>query len=217
MQVLDNQCARLHQVVRPLERQRFPLLEKEIPVNGLYFMFETGESGHQGERIVRIGSHTGNANLAARLKEHITQNKDRSIFRKNIGRALLSRDHDPFLEVWNLDLTKRKDRDRYEHLVDPAKQGKVEQAVSHYIVKQVSVSVIATPSREVALKFERLCISTVSLCGSCHASRGWLGNFSPKPKIRESGLWQEQHLYGQTLSADALRIIERLASGLPID
>ncbi len=201
--------------MRRLERHRFPPPDKGIPVNGVYFMFETGETGHEGERIVRIGSHTGDGNLAARLREHITQNKDRSIFRKNIGRALLSRDHDPFLEAWNLDMTKRIDRDRYEHLVDPAKQGKVEQAVSDYIEKHVSVSVVAAPSRDIALKLECLCIATVSLCASCSPSPGWFGNSSPKPKIRESGLWQEQHLCGQPLTVEDLRMIEKLAFASP--
>ncbi len=196
MQRRDTQCAHLHEVLRHLVRHPFPTPDKGIPVNGLYFMFETGETGHEGERVVRIGSHTGNGNLGARLREHITQNKDRSIFRKNIGRALLSRDHDPFLEAWDFDMTKRHDRDRYKHLVDPAKQAKVEQAVSDYIGKHVSVSVIATPDRDIALKLERLCIATVSLCGSCGASSGWLGDFSPKQKIRASGLWQEHHLFG---------------------
>jgi len=31
----------------------------------------------------------------------VNENKDRSIFRKNIGRALLNKDNDPFIEQWN--------------------------------------------------------------------------------------------------------------------
>ena len=31
--------------------------------------------------------------------------KDRSIFRKNIGRAILNKNNDSFLEIWNLDFT----------------------------------------------------------------------------------------------------------------
>ena len=210
----DEQCARLHQITHRLERHQFPPPDKGIPTNGLYFMFETGETAHAGERIVRIGSHTGIGNLAARLREHITLNKDRSIFRKNIGRALLSKDHDPFLEVWNLDLTKRMDRQRHRHLVDRAKQARIERAVSDYIRYHVSFSVIPARSEDIALGLERLCIATVSLCGSCRASSSWLGNFSPKPKIRASGLWQEQHLYGEPVSVEALCTIEELSHTL---
>ena len=53
------------------------------------------------DRIVRIGTHRGDNNLYNRLKEHfINENKDRSIFRKNIGRALLNKNQDSYLEIW---------------------------------------------------------------------------------------------------------------------
>jgi hypothetical protein len=49
-------------------------------------MFEAGESGHGTDRIVYVGTHTGPGNLPARLAEHfVRENKDRSIFRGNIG------------------------------------------------------------------------------------------------------------------------------------
>ncbi len=38
-------------------------------------------------------------------------------------------------------------------------------------------------------------ISTVSLCKNCIKSQNWLGNYSPKEKIRESGLWVVNELY----------------------
>ena len=41
----------------------------------------------------------------------MTENKDRSIFRKNIGRAILNKNQDPFLGQWELDLTTRKAKD----------------------------------------------------------------------------------------------------------
>jgi len=63
---------------------------------------------HSTDRIVRIGTHTGNNKLWFRLKEHLIENKDRSIFRKNIGRALLNKDNDCFIEHWNKkNLTKK--------------------------------------------------------------------------------------------------------------
>lgn len=75
--------------------------EQGIPKNGIYILFEKGELAHSTDRIVRIGTHTGNNKLWSRLKEHLNENKDRSIFRKNIGRALLNKDNDPFIEQWN--------------------------------------------------------------------------------------------------------------------
>ena len=71
------------------------IISKKIYKNGVYILFEKNESGHNGDRIVRIGSHTGNDNLVKRLEEHfLKENKDRSIFRKNIGRALLNKNSD---------------------------------------------------------------------------------------------------------------------------
>jgi hypothetical protein len=109
---MSDTCAQLHQALRALERYRFPFDPKRIPSNGLYVLFEKGETGHGGDRIVRVGTHTGEAQLRSRLKQHfITPSKDRSIFRKNIGRALLNRDHDSFMREWEFDLTTRKAKD----------------------------------------------------------------------------------------------------------
>lgn len=91
-------CRRVHEVIWKLPRHRFPFDDQDIPANGIYVLFEEGESGHGGDRIVRVGTHTGDNQLRSRLKQHfINENKDRSIFRKNIGRAILSKDSDPFL------------------------------------------------------------------------------------------------------------------------
>jgi len=77
---------------------RFPFCEDQIPLNGIYILFEKGELAHNTDRIVRIGTHTGINQLRSRLKQHfIVENKDRSIFRKNIGRALLNKNHDDFI------------------------------------------------------------------------------------------------------------------------
>src|SRR5512136_1364534 len=96
-------CSCFHSLVRSLPRHSFPPSGKARDGDGIYLIFEVGEVSHGGERVVRVGSHTGAGNLFARLAEHVTANKDRSIFRKNIGRAILSRVGDPFLLDWDLD------------------------------------------------------------------------------------------------------------------
>jgi hypothetical protein len=169
MMPVETLCADLHSLVRSLRRHRFPASSLTLSGNGLYFLFEAGETSHGGDRIVRVGSHRGTANLQARLQEHTTPNKDRSILRKNIGRALLSRARDPFLEIWNLDLTSHENRERFGARVDPAKQREVEDEVSSHIERNMSFSVIAMPDPEAGLALERLCIGTLSLCASCQA------------------------------------------------
>jgi hypothetical protein len=75
-------------------------------------------------------------------------NKDPSIFRKNIGRALLNRDYDPFLAQWELDLTTNEARRKYGGSVDRGKQAVVEQWVSGYIQKNFHFEVFGVESKE---------------------------------------------------------------------
>jgi len=112
-------CLQLHGLLNSLPRHRFPFDELAIPGNGIYILFEKGEHAHGVDRIVRVGTHTGENQLRSRLKQHfMNENKDRSIFRKNIGRAILQRAEDPFLAQWNWDLTTRKVREPYLPLLD---------------------------------------------------------------------------------------------------
>jgi hypothetical protein len=201
-------CAELHDVVSALERHAFPPAVT-LPANGVYFVFERGERAHGKDRIVRVGSHTGRGNLAARLAEHVTHNKDRSIFRKNIGRALLNRAHDPFLQSWNLDLTSRANRERYSASVDFEQQGRVETDVTAHITAQMSVVVVGFADAVEACSLERLCIGTLSACALCKPSPAWLGSFSPDARIRESGLWQVQHLHEAGLDSEDLAALRR--------
>lgn len=200
-----NVCARAHQWLRQFTRHSFPFDEAAIPQNGIYVLFEKGEVGHEGERIVRIGTHTGDNQLRSRLKQHfLTEKKDRSIFRKNIGRALLNKRGDSFLAHWELDLTTRKNKDAYAHLIDFEYQQSVEHEVSTYIHENFSFVVFEVEDKENRLAIESKLISTVSWCDACTASKAWLGNYSPKEKICKSGLWLVNELYKQEFHHDEL-------------
>lgn len=193
-------CKELHEWARALPRHRFPFDEVSIPRNGIYILFEKGERGHSGDRVVRVGTHTGEGQLPSRLKQHfVTPNKDRSIFRKNIGRALLARNHDSFLADWELDLTPRAARALHGARINLKKQGRIEKKVSEYIQDNFSFAVIRVDDKKERLHLESKIISTVSLCDVCKPSAHWLGNFSPKKKIRESGLWLVNELYREPL------------------
>jgi hypothetical protein len=127
-------CPELHRILDRLPHHHFPFDDALIPLNGIYILFEDGEKAHGTNRIVRIGTHTGKGQLRSRLKQHfILENKDRSIFRKNIGRALLNKEKDPFLEKWELDLTTRTAKENFGFQIDHEKQMQVEHQVSDYI------------------------------------------------------------------------------------
>ncbi len=205
-------CAALHALVSSLPVFEFPPAERPVAPNGLYFIFERGELAHGGSRIVRIGSHTGHGNLFARLREHVTHNKDRSIFRKNVGRALLAKERDPFLEDWDRDLTSHAARVKYSSRIDMNKQAQVEENVSNHIRMNLTFCIIGTPGPAIALMLEKRCIATVAMCPGCHPSSSWLGAFSPVAGIRESGLWQVQHLRGVRLDKETMSDLERCAA-----
>jgi hypothetical protein len=194
--VVSEICNELHQLFHGVKRYHFPFNEKEIPRNGIYVLFEKDEYSHGGDRIVRVGTHTGINQLRSRLKQHfINENKDRSIFRKNIGRALLNMKNDDYLKSWELDLTTRGNKDKYLHLIDKEYQSKIEKEVTKTIQNHFSFAVIEEIDKNKRLLYEAKAISEVSNCSECRPNKSWLGSYSTKEKICESGLWQVNELY----------------------
>ena len=211
---MSSECKAIHRLINELERHSFPFNEAAIPTNGIYALFQQAEVGHGQDRIVRIGTHTGDNQLRSRLKQHfLAENKDRSIFRKNIGRALLKKRNDPFLEYWELDLTTRRAKDRYFPLIDFDYQKQVESEVSQYIRNNFSFVAFEVEDKTERLEIESKLISTISLCDECRPSDNWLGNYSPKTKIVESGLWLVNELYKTPLDALGVEHLSRLLKG----
>jgi hypothetical protein len=190
-----------------------PFPEERVPKNGIYVLFEEGERGHGTSRIVRIGTHTGANQLRSRLKQHfLNRNKDRSIFRKNIGRALLQRDGNPFLQQWEVDLTTRVNREQYGAGVDREMLASLEQRVSEVIQTRFRFAAFEIPDRQQRLHLASRLVSTMSLCTECSPSDQWLGRHSPKEKIRQSGLWQVNELHKEPLSSQDLQQLRETAS-----
>lgn len=207
-----NYCNELHQWAHKLPSFTFPYDESLIPENGIYILFEKGETGHNTNRIVRIGTHTGNNQLRSRLRQHfLTSNKDRSIFRKNIGRCFLNKVDDPYLPTWELDMTTKVARDTHGESIDAKKQKDIEKQISGHMRKNFFFAVIQVDDKDERLTLESKMISTISLCKECIPSKKWLGLFSPKEKIRKSGLWLVNELYKTPLSEKDMKTIERIS------
>jgi len=208
---MSIECKQIHELTRNLKRHKFPFENSEIPSNGIYLLFEKNESGHNQERIVRIGTHTGENQLCSRLKQHfLNENKDRSIFRKNIGRALLNKNKDSFLPFWQLDLTTRKAKEKYSSQIDFEYQKEIENQVSEYIRNNFSFCVFEVQSKTERLEIEAKIISTVSWCEECKQSSNWLGNDSPKKKIVKSGLWLVNELYKTPFNETGIKTFKKL-------
>lgn len=197
--------------------EEFKKLLKEIPENGIYVLFEKGEFGHGVDRIVRVGTHTGKNQLRSRLFQHfVKENKDRSIFRKNIGRALLSKVGDPFLKKWELDLTPHDVRVEHGNSSYIKKQNEIEKRVTNCIQNNFSFVVFGVDDGEKRLALESKIISTVNQCDECKPSNNWLGLFAANQKyqsekvfknclkIKESGLWLVNELGNDPISENEL-------------
>lgn len=222
---MSGLCKWVHEQLRELPLIKFPLVLERLPENGIYFFYEEGETwGHGGDdpRIVRIGTHR-DGNFRSRIAEHYLLNEskmifdaakpsphDRSIFRKHVGRALLNRDKDGYLQIWNRDFMKRQEREEYGHLRDIQKEKGIESRSTKLLRESFGFRFILIDKQEErigASGFEKRLIGTVAQCALCEPSPNWLGKNSPDRRIRESGLWQIQHLKARPLDDAAKETI----------
>jgi len=70
----------------------------------------------------------------------------------------------------------------------------VEGSVSRYMNGSFQFSCFAVPEKDERLKLEAWLIYVLSTCTSCSPSRHWLGLWSPEALIRNSGLWNVDHV-----------------------
>lgn len=191
LQELINVCDELHALFNSARRYTSSDIA-EIPfANGIYIVFEKNERFKGWERIVRIGTHDAQGRLRERLKDHfVRKNKDGSIFRKNVGKAILKQRSDPFLPMWTLDTSKPENRSK----VDFNLQESVEKEVSAYLNQNMSFAVIAIEDIQQRLRIEKAIISSLNQAIAFKPSETWLGNYSSEIEIRESGLWLKRGL-----------------------
>jgi hypothetical protein len=200
---MRNIVLELHQIFNEQKRYSFPFEHfiNEIPENGIYIIFENGEKYKTFDRIVRVGTHTGNNQLRSRLNQHfIKENKNRSIFRKNIGRCFLNKESNPYLRLWELDITSRTQKEKNLKLLDLDFEKKIEKIISNYVQTNLSFCVFQIDSKDDRLFWESKIISTIAKATDIEPSENWLGNQSTKDKIKISGLWQVNELYNDSLT-----------------
>lgn len=179
-----------------------------IPSRGVYFFLEPGEFRTVSPgvpRVVRVGTHAvysgSKASLRNRLRRHLGTrsgggNHRGSIFRLHVGAAMLARDRTS-LPTWGAGSTTPK-----EVRISPEKLAEelaCEKRVSEYLggmpVLWIGVSDEPRPQSDRAF-IERNAIALLSnhLAPIDLPSSDWLGRFSPKSDIRESGLWNLNHV-----------------------
>lgn len=174
----------IHKVLNALPRYTYlgnGTFSGAIPKGGgVYIIFERDGKYGCYDRITRVGK--AEKSLLSRLKQHfVREDKDHSIFRKHVGRALLNKKGLP-LDDWNK---------------KGVKVPVVEKEVSKYLKENATFCVIPLADKNEICILEKTLIevlaafnrSYLAASGKTIQSDNWLGNYSVSQKIKTSGLW----------------------------
>ena len=198
------------------------------PLRGIYFFFEHGEfrSGTgSGPRVVRIGTHAlkrgSRSKLWGRLSQHRgsgrtnSGNHRGSIFRLVVGIALARRENSPLPESWGIGGSVKEAARRMNigKFAIARAETDLEAAVSAYIGRMpfLWLNVGDAPGPDSARgPIER---NAIALLSGYHRhtvdepSANWLVHHSDRPKIRLSGLWNNNHV-DETYDPSFLNVME---------
>lgn len=223
----DTLCKWLHESLDSQPLVKYPFELDMLLENGIYFFYEKDELwGHDKSarlRVVRVGTHR-DGNFRSRVAQHFLPGdpevelhadrlapKDRSIFRKNLGRAILAKENPNYLPTWDIDFTTSKDRIKFGHLRNLRLESTIESRITRLLRENFSFRFIEVESQSERMGtsgLESRLIGTLANCNICSPSKTWLGNYSPLEKIRSSGLWQVQHINSNPITQIDIDLIQ---------
>lgn len=190
----------------------------KIPPRGVYFFFEESQTrrGRMVWRVTRVGTHGVSAGststLRARLRTHRGTSEGQgnhrsSVFRRHVGQALIRRDGlSDLYSSWNVG----QNADSMTRATEESLERLVSQELGRF--RFIVLSVLDEPSAHSDRAYiERNSIGLLSTVGRKidPPSEGWLGSFSQTQSIRESGLWNVDHV-GGTYNPAFLDVLEEL-------
>ena len=188
--------------------------DSDWPERGLYLFFEPTEARDEsgiGPRVVRVGTHALGIGSQSTLRQRLSQhrggktgrgNHRGSIFRLLVGQALLARGGLPPCPSWGVksDASKACEALGIDRQALTAAEAPIEQAVSSHIAAMpfLWLDIDDEPGPDSLRGFiESNAIALLSNHGRAPldtASPGWLGHSSDRPRVRSSGLWNQQHV-----------------------
>jgi hypothetical protein len=193
------------------------------PKRGVYFFFEPGEyrSDQETLRVVRVGTHAvsqgSKSTLWSRLRSHRGHisgegNHRRSVFRLLIGSALIRQGNYSKTATASWGINNSASREIRDN------ERGIERDVSSYIgtMPFLWVAIDDLPGIESDRKFiERNSIGLLSLMNGNpdRPSKQWLGHFCIKTDVRESGLWNSDHVREQ-YNPEFLHVLEKYISAM---
>ena len=186
------------------------------PQRGVYFFFEPGESrslSGTGRRVVRVGTHALTSGSRATLWQRLSQHRGNaegdggnhrgSIFRLLVGAALARRGDCPLPPSWGVGADPGAAAQRLRLASKAAvksAEADLERRVSAYIGQMplLWLNVPDAPSPQSARgRIERDAIALLSHARAPAADRpsaNWLGARSDRARVRQSGLWNNNHV-----------------------
>ena len=192
------------------------------PTRGAYFFFETGEvrtdSGN-GPRVVRVGTHALTARSRTTLWNRLSNHRGTvatgggnhrgSIFRLLVGTALMDRDPACAVDTWGHgDSAAGSVRD-----AERALERRVSGVIGAMPLLWLRIDDPPGPASRRGY-IERNAIGLLSDFDRAPydpPSRGWLGSHSNRPKVRQSGLWNQQHVE-ESYDPAFLEVLDRLVT-----
>jgi hypothetical protein len=190
------------------------------PQRGVYFFFEDSELRDNGEpRVVRVGTHAlkvdSGTSLWHRLGTHQGTLRGRhpgggnhrgSIFRLHVGTAIIERDG-VHSETWSVGQTAKGEIRELEY--------PIEKLVSQHIGRMpfLWLDINDVPGHDSMRGYiERNSIGLLSNYLTPERidsqSNTWLGNHARSDRIRQSGLWNVNHV-DEGYSPEFLRVLEK--------
>ena len=190
---------------------RFPLrplgdllnLGSNIPTKGVYFFFERGENSQFSDlgRVVRIGTHGVQAGSKATIKQRLSNHKGpenglgrhrASVYRELIGYAMINQ-HNLVFNDWG-DRRQKSNRQVIEF------ERELEKQVSNYI-RSLSFTILEI-NGESSKDNDRAFVekNSIALLSNYNrniidpASENWLGGYTKREKIIQSGLWNSNYV-----------------------
>ena len=192
------------------------------PTRGVYFFFEPGEvrtDSGDGLRVVRVGTHALTARSRTTLWNRLSSHRGTagtgggnhrgSIFRLLVGTALMHRDPSCAVDTWrqgNSAASPVRDAER-------ALERRVSGVIGAMPLLWLRIDDPPDPASRRGY-IERNAIGLLSDFDRVPhdpPSRGWLGSHCTRPKVRQSGLWNQQHVE-ESYDPAFLEVLDRLVT-----
>lgn len=193
------------------------------PERGVYFFRESGEcrtDTGKGPRIVRVGTHALRGGARTKIWTRLSQHKGQtstgggnhrgSIFRLVVGEALSKRDGHKFA-TWGKGSTASRDVRAGERILEC----EVSQVIGKMPFLWLSIEDEAGPQslRGVIERNSIALLSNYNKPALDPPSQGWLGKRSDQQRVRDSGLWNSNHV-NESYDPAFLNELDRLISGV---